>query len=169
MEIHPADSGARRRAAAWIAVAAVAGGGTIAAANRFEPAMVEWVRADLPARFRLVTAVIALLAAGPPFAAGIYMWRLGDRTVRGERFPPVGTAMIHDTVVLTGNAARQRGRLLQACGAIIAFAAIAIVVVLVRLVLVLEARAYGPRAVLPRSATPLSAGPVTRPEERETA
>jgi hypothetical protein len=79
--------------------------------------VIDWVMQD-PARSRsrAVTVSIALAAAVvlPVLGAAAYLWRFGIRTVRDQRFPPHGTLVLVDTVILEGAEAQRRGRMLQA-------------------------------------------------------
>ena len=74
------------------------------------------------------------MVAGLAILFGLYFWRLGSRIVQASRFPPPTMPMIHDTPVVTGEAARARGRLLQLVAAAIGVAGALIGIFLWRLV-----------------------------------
>ena len=60
--------------------------------------------------------------------AGWYCWRVGGRVRHAMRFPPPNTSVIRDTIVLTGQAAVSRGRLLQVFGVILILCTIGLAV-----------------------------------------
>jgi hypothetical protein len=66
------------------------------------------------------------------------LWRLGTRVVRSGVFPPPGTAVIHDTVVLRGSSARHRGQLLRWFGMLVGAAAGVLAFALWRLISLLQ-------------------------------
>jgi len=59
---------------------------------------------------------------------GCYFWQWGNHVRRSFRFPPPRTTVVRDTIVLSGQAAVSRGRLLQVFGVILIFCAIGLVV-----------------------------------------
>jgi hypothetical protein len=74
------------------------------------------------------------LAAGVIGAGfGLYLFALGRRAVRAERFPPPGVAVIRDTPVLTGVQARRRGAFIQTIATVLVILACALAVVTFRL------------------------------------
>ena len=54
-----------------------------------------------------------------------HCWHVGKRVRQTLRFPPPGATVMRDTVVLSGQAAATRGRLLQVFGVILILCAIA--------------------------------------------
>jgi hypothetical protein len=74
----------------------------------------------------LVTAVVVSFV-------GVHCWRFGQRITAGGRFPPVDAKTARDFCVLTGTAARRRGRLLQALAILLMLAAVAQYATLLRL------------------------------------
>jgi len=110
----------------------------------FRPALVDWITRDpeqIDSRLRLAFAVLAVAVVVPPLGVAAYLWRLGDRILRAERFPPPGLAVTTDTVVLRGRFARRRGRLMQLVAAIFVLAASAFAIILWWFVSLLGARA----------------------------
>ena len=69
--------------------------------------------ADLLAQIHYAIAAIAIVAL-PMHWPVRWLWQLGRATVRTERFPPPDTRVVRDTPVLHAQAARRRGRALQA-------------------------------------------------------
>ena len=59
--------------------------------------------------------------------AGCHFWWWGRRIRRALRFPPPGATVLRDTVILEGEAAASRGRLLQFLGVILIFCAVTVV------------------------------------------
>lgn len=74
-------------------------------------------------------------------AAGVQAWRHGGKVRRSERFPPPDTKVIKDTVILTGEAARSRGRTMQALGAALVLLASGLVLLCLRLIAAFSADA----------------------------
>ena len=135
-EIQRADPRARRRALLIVACATVAGPTLIALAEQYRPVLEDWVTRDpdhVPARLKLGFATLAVAVSGPLLGCAAYVWRLGRSIVRAEKFPPPGRAVVRDTVVMRGSAARRRGRLIQLIAAALALVACAIPATLWRL------------------------------------
>jgi hypothetical protein len=113
-EVQRADSSARRAAIVVVGCGAAAGVVIIALATRLRPDVTAWLLDDPEARLPMVIAATIAMTTGPALGAAIYVWRLGRRVVRTERFPPPGLRVTRDTPVVTGTAAGRRGRLIQA-------------------------------------------------------
>ena len=105
----------------------------------YRPAIELWIDEDPPARLQTL-ALLAALSMLPLAAAATYVFRLGHRIVRAERFPPPGTTVLRDTVVLRGRAARRRGRLLQGLAVVLIAATTVGIGLLLRLVSEVDAR-----------------------------
>ena len=136
-EIQKADPRARRRALLILSGGLVIGLLLLGLVEWFRPAIEDWIARDprrLPARLRLGFVALAVVAAGPSLALAVYLWRLGRRVVRAERFPPPELWMARDTVVAHGRAARVRGRAMQFLAAVVAVATVALLAALWRLV-----------------------------------
>ena len=136
-EIQRADPLARRKAALVVACGLLVG----LLAEFYRPALLDWIIRDpeqIDSRLRLVFAVLAVAFVVPLLGFGACFWRLGDRIVRAERFPPPGLAVTTDTVVLRGNFARRRGRLAQLVAGIFVLAAPAVAIILWRLISLLR-------------------------------
>jgi hypothetical protein len=128
MEIQKADPQLRRRAIMIAAIAVVAGAALIYLFQSNETFLQDWVRREAKntmARLRWIFIGLAVALTVPPLAFAGYLWRLGQRVRNAARFPPAGTAVLIDTVVLTGDVARRRGWVFQILGALLAFSAIA--------------------------------------------
>jgi hypothetical protein len=92
-EIQRADPRARRKALVVLASGALDGLAIILLLESYRPAVVDWISRDpeqMHARLRLMLAVLAAGLAVPVLAFAAYVWRLGGRVVRAERFPPPG-------------------------------------------------------------------------------
>lgn len=99
-----------------VLIGVTVGAASIVASGYLWPALEKWINSDpsqFLARARLVLLGAALLLVAPLVAIAIWLWRLGARALAGDRFPPPGVAVIRDTPVLTGDAARRRARLAQ--------------------------------------------------------
>ncbi len=133
VEVQSADAGARRTALVVMALAFVGGGLLLWALDAGRPAVARWLKEDpaqTAARARLLLVGLAVVTSGPALAAGAYLWRLGGRILTAERFPPPGLRMVQEAIVLTGPAARTRGRIFQAFGAALFVAGCAIALLL---------------------------------------
>jgi hypothetical protein len=138
-EIQPADPGARRRALIGAGVIAVLGWAAYFALQ-------DWlahIRGPDPARVReaLEDALIwGSWAASLPVAAfAAWLWRLGVRVARAERYPPPGAKVIRDTPVLHGEQARLRAVLFRVLAAFLGLLSAGTVLAAYRLVARLHA------------------------------
>lgn len=138
-EIQPADPRLRRRAIATVlATIAVAMIAYLMLAQRIDqlsslpPAQ---ARATLAHILGWSTLAVSILVA----TLGAYVWQLGKKIRHARRFPPPGTGVIRDTVVLTGEQARQRGRIAQFLGATLVVLSFALVLTMWRLTRLLGA------------------------------
>jgi hypothetical protein len=95
-------------------------------------ALAAWINEDFVFRATLVIAGMMLFASGPPLVLAWFLWRVGSRTVAAGRYPPPGIRLLQDMPVVTGSAARQRGRLLKVFSTSIATAALVIALILLR-------------------------------------
>jgi len=135
-EVQPADPRARRLAFLILAVGFVLGALLLWGLNSGGPTIERWLKEDPSAmvpRARMLLLALALIMAGPPVAAGVYLWRFGTRVVTSTRFPPPGARLVQDMVVLTGDAARNRGRIAQGAGLVLLFAGCVMALLLWRL------------------------------------
>ncbi len=109
--IQPADPAERRRVLALLAGATLLGAAVF---SRFDD-IARWVIAD-PAhavmRINLLIGTLLIPASVMIFASR-RLWRVGDQTLRAQRYPPPGQKVIRDTAILEGPAAKRRGRQLQ--------------------------------------------------------
>ncbi|MDH5348480.1 MAG: hypothetical protein OEW13_11305 [Nitrospira sp.] len=85
---------------------------------------VEAARASLSRVFSLCMAIMVVCVC----VAGWHCWRIGERVQRSLRFPPPDATVVRDAVVLSGQAAVSRGRLLQILGVILILCAIGLAV-----------------------------------------
>jgi hypothetical protein len=132
-EIQKADPSAVRIAVAIVACGALLGIVFIKLAGERRPWFEAWVKEDPGARLPMVIAAVTLLTAGPVLGMAAYMWHLGQRIVRAERYPPPGLRMVHDTLVVNGGAAVRLGRLVQTFAGIFGMAGLLLALFLWRL------------------------------------
>ena len=141
MEIQKADPRARRKALVLLIIATIIGAIVILLLESQLSMLEQWISDDPGVAFErleLTLAVLAVVVAVPLLGLAAYIWRLGARVIKTERFPPPGMAVIRDTPALTGTAARLRGRLIQAFAVIFALMAFALPIALWQIVDVLE-------------------------------
>jgi len=114
--IQKADPQARRRAIVALLAAAFLGGVLLLVFDTYRPEYEAWVRnrADWIIAHPGMTALIVFAGSLPMIVFALYLWRIGADTVRCERFPPPKLSVVRDTLVLSGDAAVRRGRLVQA-------------------------------------------------------
>lgn len=133
MEIQRADRERRRQAlTTLVVVAAVGAVGMLL--------LEDWLASldALPvaeARAALLVAMAWTQAGAGLLLVGLaaWLWRFGAQVLVAGRFPPPGIRVIRDTFVLLGDAARRRGRLLQAAAVTLVLCTVALVLLAWRL------------------------------------
>lgn len=113
--VQPADPKARRKAVWVISIASVLGLSAIWAFEYFQSDLQSWLEKNIDFLLEntIVVFLVSLALISPVLAAGTYLLLLGNRTVREQRFPPLGDAVSRDTLVLEGRPALRRGRVIQ--------------------------------------------------------
>jgi hypothetical protein len=127
MEVRKADTAFRRQAVALVIGGVCAAALLIAAFERYQGELADWVRADpsrIAQRLELVFGAIAVVLLAPLAAMASYLSSLGRRTVRTREFPPPGFRVIRDTPILRGYDALTRGRSLQGVAVFLSAAAV---------------------------------------------
>ena len=140
-EIQKADPKARRNAIVLVLCAMLIGVLFALAFEHYRPVIDDWLSGDpelIVQRFKFVMIILVALIAIPLLLFAAYFWRFGGRIVRAERFPPPGAGVLRDTPIVTGSAARRRGRLLQAITGLLIFIALAAPVLFWHIVVLLE-------------------------------
>jgi hypothetical protein len=137
-EIQPADPAARRHVLVAAAIVAVAGW----AAFFFLQDWLAGLRGLDPLRARraLEEAMIwgSWAATLPVAVLATWLWWVGVRVCRAERFPPPGSKVVRDTPVLHGDAARLRGIALRVLAAFLGLLCAGTLIAVYRLVARLE-------------------------------
>lgn len=130
--IQRADPKARRKAIGVICVATVLGIGAILTFEYVRDDFQAWLEKNLDFLIEhpLVVLVASLILVSPVLAAGIYLYLVGKRTVRAQRFPPPGYAVTRDTLILTGGKAIRRGQILKGLSLVLVGSAGAIPVIM---------------------------------------
>jgi len=115
-EIQKADPAARRQAVLVIIIGAAVGALLIAGFEHFREPLLKWLSSE-PAetlrRAKLAAYVSAFVLTVPVIAFAIYLWLLGVKVLRAQRYPPPGLRVIRDTPVIGGRDAVIRGRVIQ--------------------------------------------------------
>jgi hypothetical protein len=113
--IQPADPKARRKAIWVIFVATFLGLSMILAVEYFQDEFQSWLERniDFLLENNFVVFVAALALVSPVLTAGTYLFLVGKRTVRAQRFPPPGYPVVRDTLVLDSLQAIRRGWVIQ--------------------------------------------------------
>ena len=114
--VRKADPAARRWAVVVVVVGSFVGALLILAFERYRVSLGDWVLAEpgeAAARARWVVLALAAALLAPMLSFAAYLWWLGRRVVDAQEFPPAGLRVIRDTVVLTGEKAISRGRVLK--------------------------------------------------------
>ena len=130
--IQPADPKARRKAIWLVWLAALLGVCAGLIFNSLQDNLQPWLEGNLHLLLAntMIVFVFSLVAILPILAAGTYLLLLGTRTVRAQRFPLPGVAVVRDTQVLEGAAGIRRGRVIQILSLLLLCCAAAIPVVL---------------------------------------
>jgi len=87
-----------------------------------------------------LVAALAFLCASAG-VTGMFIFRRGRHVLREGRFPASGERVLRDTVVLTGQAALKRGRILTVLGAALFLSAVALAIASWRFYALLSVRA----------------------------
>jgi hypothetical protein len=143
MDTHRADPTARRTTLVLLLFAAAAGALLIFGAGLARPSVQAWVEEDLHSRLTIVVLVLTVIAAGPPLGLAFYLWQFGGRVIATARFPPPEARVIKDVPVVSGEAARSRGRALRLFAAMIAIGALLIGAILLRLAVLVWTQGSG--------------------------
>jgi hypothetical protein len=130
--IQLADPNARRKAILVVCVAALLGVCAGLIFNSLQDDLQPWLEGNLHLLLAntMIIFVFSLVVVLPILASGIYLLLLGTRSVRAQRFPPPGVAVVRDTPVLEGAAGIRRGRVIQILSLLLLCCAGAIPVVL---------------------------------------
>lgn len=110
-EIQQADPKERRKIILLCLIAVVAGGVLLLVCDMLIFSAAE----DAEVAIQQVNIIIGFLfvLALPIIFISRTLWRIGRDTIKTRRFPPPGMKVIRDVVVVSGVAARRRGKLLQ--------------------------------------------------------
>ena len=90
-------------------------------------------------RLTFVALAMTILTTVPLLGLAAYMWQVGRRVIRVDRYPPPGLRLIRAAPVVTGPAARRRGRLFQGFAIVLGLAGLLLAFFLWRLVATLPA------------------------------
>jgi len=126
-QIQPADATARRKALWLVGITALFGLCAILAFGYYQSDFQAWLEQNIDylARNPFVEFLAVLIFVSPLCVAGIYLFMLGNRTVRAQCFPPPHYVS-RDTPVLEGSQGIRRGRIIQTLSIFILLAAGAI-------------------------------------------
>jgi hypothetical protein len=130
--VRHSNAAARREAKRVVLVATVVGSVAIVAFLTYRDALLAWAASDMR-HARFVVALLAALISVPTLVVAWHVWHFGHRVVRQQRYPPADASLKRNTPVARGDAARWRGRTLQALAAALGLAAACLVGLLWRL------------------------------------
>lgn len=111
--VQKADPAARRQAVLLVVVGALVGALFLVGFERYRAALLDWFLSypkQLAYRLRFFFILAAVSGSAPLFALAVYLWSLGGKVMRAQRFPPPGHRVYRDTPILEGHAAIARGR-----------------------------------------------------------
>jgi len=113
--IQPADIKARRKALWVFGIATLFGLCAILAFEYYQHDFQTWLERNIDylVRNTFVVFLATLVFVSPLIAAGIYLFMIGNRTVRAQRFPPPQYAVMQDTRMFEGSRGVRRGRIIQ--------------------------------------------------------
>jgi hypothetical protein len=115
-EIQKADPAARRQAILLVIFGMAIGALLIAGFEQFREPFYEWLTsepAESARRAKLALYTSAFVLCAPLIGFAIYLWLLGARVLRAQRYPPPGMRVIRDTPVVEGRGATTRGHVIQ--------------------------------------------------------
>jgi hypothetical protein len=84
--------------------------------ERWRMPFLDWLVSEpekLSYRVGLFSIIASVLGSAPVFGFCIYLWSLGGRVMRDQRFPLPGQRVVRDTPILQGQAALARGRIFR--------------------------------------------------------
>lgn len=127
-----ADPKAKRKVLWILGAAAAAGVIAIVSFEFLQAHLLTWLESniDFLTENSFLVFLFALLMVSPVLAAGFYLYALGHRAARAQRFPPPGCAVVIDTPVIDGPAGLRRGRIIQTLSLLLLFVAGSIPVLL---------------------------------------
>ena len=112
-DVQKADPAARRHAVQFVVVGAILGALLIVGLERYRAPLLEWFLSEpelLTHRLALVFIFTTVVGSAPLFAFAIYLWSLGSKVTRVQRFPLPEQRVVRDTRIVEGEAAKARGR-----------------------------------------------------------
>lgn len=133
-EIEPAEPSARRRALVLVLIAALVGASLISSADQWSASLLAWLSSEPADRVRLAMSILAFLIVVPLLVLCAYLWRVGSSVIGAQRFPPSGMRVVRDTIVVRGERAVLRGRLVRASAVVLAVGAALVLLALWRFV-----------------------------------
>jgi hypothetical protein len=139
-EVRRADPAARKQAFVIFIFGALIGALLLVVFEHYRISFREWLFSEpqkSAQRVKLVFLVSGGLLSAPLFAFAAYLWLLGARVLRASQFPPEGYRVIRDTPVVSGRAARFRGRGLKVLALLLVGAAAILCLLLWRLASIL--------------------------------
>jgi hypothetical protein len=140
-DVQRADSTAWRKAIIIVIISAIVGSLLIVVFESYRLQMFDWLLSDhgkLAHRLRILIILAAAFEAIPLFSCSVYLWPLGCKILNYKRFSLPGQRVIRDTLILEGQAAMKRGRVLKTLAVFLAVAGVILCFVFWRLIAILE-------------------------------
>ena len=144
-DIRRADPAYRRQIIIVLIVGVFVGALAIVGVEHFQSRLRDWILSDpgaLPQRVKALVLVLGVFLVAPLLVFGVYCWSLGRRVLRAREFPPPGVRVIRDTVLITGERAAFRGRLLKVLALAFGIASVVLGLLLWRLALLMSGHAH---------------------------
>ncbi|HUL41746.1 MAG TPA: hypothetical protein VLV32_07560 [Burkholderiales bacterium] len=135
-DIQKADPNARRRALLLVIIGTIVGAAIIFGFESYRPALQGWILSEpdkVIDRIIIVMVASGCVLSAPLLVFGAYFLMLGAKVSRAQQYPPPAQPVIRDIVIVRGEAAVVRGKILKIL-AVCMFAAAVFIPILIWLI-----------------------------------
>jgi hypothetical protein len=115
-KVQKAEPGARRKALLLVGLGTLTGALLISGFELCRRSILNWLLSEpekLSYRAGLLCFFTSVMGSAPLFGVSAYLWSLGGRMIRIQRFPLPGHRVVRETPILEGRAALARGRVFK--------------------------------------------------------